>query len=163
MSFLELLNPVIFWQVLKKVLINARNRNYYVKQMRLLDESGTLKQIGMRLDMRSRAYYILNLEPETLMMGAEVLELERSRVMESINARKSTFEKAGLYELIEIDTTRIKNDDYYAYLIQVKYRKSASIWNLLHVITWSIGFAALLYYIVSRLPQIVEFGKSLIS
>lgn len=150
MKILDFLNPFIFWQNLKKVFISVKNWNFYAKQMRLLSENGTLKQLGMRLDLRNRAYYILNLEPETLMMGAEVLELERSRVMESINIRKGAFEKAELIELIEIKTTRIKTTDYYAYLIQVKYRPSASLTDWAYSTTWlSVISVAAVYVITS--------------
>ena len=150
MKILDFLNPFIFWQNLKKVFISVKNWNFYAKQMRLLAENGTLKQLGMRLDLRNRAYYILNLEPETLMMGAEVLELERSRVMESINIRKGAFEKAELIELIEIKTTRIKTTDYYAYLIQVKYRPSASLTDWAYSTTWlSVISVAAVYVITS--------------
>jgi hypothetical protein len=158
-TLVEFLNPIFLWGVIKKIAINLRNRSYYVKQMRMLNDNGTLKQMGMRLDLRSRAYYVLNLEPETLMMGQDVLDLERSRVMESINIRKVSFEKADLIELIEIETTRIKNEDYYAYLIQVKYRPSASIWNWIHVVSWIslacfVILAAVRYY-----PQIHSLIK----
>jgi hypothetical protein len=163
MNLIEFLSPIVFWQVFKKVLVNLKNRSYYVKQMKTLDENGTLKQLGMRLDMRSRAYYILNLEPETLMMGQEVLDLEKSRVMESINVRKPAFMKANLFEMIEIETSRIKNEDYYAYLIQIKYRPSATIWNWVHIISWTASITILAYYILSQQSKIVEFVKDLLA
>ena len=156
-ALLEFLNPVFFWKVLKRVLINAKNRRYYVKQMALLERNGTLKQIGMRLDMRSRAYYILNLEPETLMMGSDVLELERSRVVESVNLRKPTFEKADLIELIEIETSRIKDEDYYAYLIQVKYRPSSTAWDLIHAIGWAALAATLIIFLIGNWLEMWAF------
>jgi hypothetical protein len=148
MTVFEFLSPIIFWAKLKKIVISVKNWNFYVKTMRVLNENGTLKQMGMRLDLRSRAYYILNLEPETLMMGTEVLDLERSRVLESINLREPTFQNAGLIELIEVKTDRIKTDDYYAYLIQVKYRPAANRWEWFHVVSWlSIAFAICAYSI----------------
>lgn len=162
MKILEFLNPIIFWQNLKKIFISVKNWNFYAKQMRVLNENGTLKQLGMRLDMRNRAYYILNLEPETLMMGSEVLELERSRVLESINLRKTSFQNAGLTELIEVQTERIKTEDYYAYLIQVKYRPIAKIWDWVYCTTWLILAASAVSYSISRYPAIVGFVKSIL-
>ena len=161
-SLLEFLNPIIFWKVLRRVVINAQNRRYYVKQMKTLERNGTLKQIGMRLDMRSRAYYILNLEPETLMMGSDVLDLERSRVLESINLRKATFEKLDLIELIEIETSRIKDEDYYAYLIQVKYRPSSTFWDLAHVIGWIATFATLFFGVASNWAELLSIPNKYI-
>jgi len=115
--------------------------------MRLYNE-GYLKQNGMRIDKRYRAYYVLNLEPETLMMGDEVLELERSRVYESLGAKKPIFVKADLGELIEAKTNRIKNQDHYAYLIQIKYRPIANFWEVIYLVFWLLGFAALLWLAV---------------
>lgn len=161
-GLIDFLNPLLFWKVLKKVLINIKNRRYYVQQMQKLAEDGTLKQMGMRLDLRSRAYYILNLEPETLMMGSEVLDLERSRVLESINLRKAVFEKADLVELIEVETQRIKNEDYYAYLIQVKYRPSSTYWNLAHAISWITLFAMGAISIISHRDVIWGQAKQII-
>lgn len=162
MGIIDFLNPLLFWKILKKVLINAKNRRYYVKQMQKLEEDGILKQMGMRLDLRRRAYYILNLEPETLMMGSEVLDLERSRVLESVNLRKPTFEKADLLELIEIKTQRIKTEDYYAYLIQIKYRPSSTVWNLVHVISWISLLTICSIWLINQRSLILEQSKRLI-
>ena len=82
------------------------------------------------------------------MMGIETLELEKSRVLESISLKKSTFETAGLAELIEAQTDRIKTEEYYAYLIQIKYRKIANWLDSVYVITWASIASFLIYWIV---------------
>ena len=148
MGLLNLLNPKTFYETFLQIVKNISNRNFYRKTMKTLEKNGSLKQLGMRLDMRGRAYYVLNLEPETLMMGMETLELEKSRVLESISLKKSTFEKAGLAELIEAQTDRIKTEEYYAYLIQIKYRKIANWLDLVYVITWAAIASFLIYWIV---------------
>jgi hypothetical protein len=160
MTIFEFLSPIDFWGSLKRAVINVKNWDFYVRRMRQLKQDGSLAQLGMRLDMRSRAYYILNLEPETLMMGSEVLELEKSRVLESINARKGLFEKAELFELIEIKTERIKTQDHYGYLIQIKYLPSSTSWDWFHAISWiAISTTALSYSISYRQP-IFDFIKA---
>ena len=118
--------------------------------MRELDAAGSLAQFGMRLDMRNRAYYIINLEPETLLMGSEVLELEKSRVFESINLRKPLFATVDLSEIIEVKTERIKTEDHYAYLVQIKYRPLAKIQDHVYFFTW-IGLAGLAVYHLTKL------------
>jgi hypothetical protein len=148
MGLLNLLNPKTFYETFLQIVKNISNRNFYRKTMKTLEKNGSLKQLGMRLDMRGRAYYVLNLEPETLMMGMETLELEKSRVLESISLKKSTFETAGLAELIEAQTDRIKTEEYYAYLIQIKYRKIANWLDLVYVITWAAIASFLIYWIV---------------
>ena len=148
MGLLNLLNPKTFYETFLQIVKNISNRNFYRKTMKTLEKNGSLKQLGMRLDMRGRAYYVLNLEPETLMMGVETLELEKSRVLESISLKKSTFETAGLAELIEAQTDRIKTEEYYAYLIQIKYRKIANWLDSVYVITWASIASFLIYWIV---------------
>lgn len=148
MTLLESIKPKTFYKTLIRVFRNFSNRNFYNKQMNRLLADGSLKQQGMRLDRRNRAYYVLNLEPETLMMGEEVLELERSRVYESIARKKPLFEKAELGELIEAKTERIKTSDYYAYLIQIKYRPIATIGSVIYLIIWLLVACAILYWLV---------------
>lgn len=156
MTLLEFLHPGIFWKNLKKVTRDIQNRHFYGRKMRELEENGTLKQFGMRLDMRSRAYYVLNLEPETLMMGAESLELEKSRVLESINVRKGIFETAELTELIEAKTERIKNAEYYAYLIQIKYRPISNLGHVSHVLGWMICSSFAMTYAIKAIYHKAE-------
>ena len=161
MTVFEFLNPFSLWRIVRKILVNVKNWNFYVKQMRVLNDNGTLKQMGMRLDMRARAYYVLNLEPETLMMGAEVLDLERSRVMESINSRKGAFEKAELIELIEIKTNRIKTADYYAYLVQVKYRPSATLTDWAYSTAWSTLVGSISLYFFANWNTLAGLTKNI--
>lgn len=161
MTIFEFLSPADFWRSLKRTVVNIRNWDFYVKRMRRLNQDGSLTQLGMRLDMRSRAYYVLNLEPETLMMGSDVLDLEKSRVLESINLRKGIFEKAELFELIEIKTERIKTKDHYGYLIQVKYLPSSTVWDFAHAISWILTFMTGLIYGISNRYQILDFIKTI--
>lgn len=148
MTLREIISPLTFYGTLKKVIRNFVNWRFYNKTMKRFLKDGSLKQNGMRLDRRNRAYYALNLEPETLMMGDEVLELERSRVFESLGRKKPLFEKADLGELIEAKTERIKDDNYYAYLIQIKYRPTANIWNIIYVVFWLFMASMLAYFLV---------------
>lgn len=148
MTLLDSIKPSTFYKTLLTVFRNYRNWRFYKKTMKRLYIDGYLKQNGMRLDKRHRAYYVLNLEPETLMMGTEVLELERSRVFESLSIKKQLFEKAEVGELIEAKTERIKSDDYYAYLIQIKYRPISSIWSIIYLILWLACAAILMWFAI---------------
>lgn len=161
MEILNLLNPITFYETLVRCVRNIVNHRFYKSQVKKLKNDGSLKQLSMRLDMRSRAYYILNLEPETLMAGAEALELERSRVFESLSLRKPIFEKAELGELIEAKTERIKTEDYYAYLIQIKYRPSAKFRDYFYALTWLTAAAFLIYWITQGALHYREIGEAI--
>lgn len=153
MKLKDAFHPKMFRDTLIMVSRNIINWRFYKEQMKRLNEDGSLKQNGMRLDKRSRAYYVLNLEPEILMMGEETIDLEKSRVYESLSKKKLLFEKAGLGEIIEGKTERIKDDNYYAYLIQVKYRSIATVWNVIYVILWLVALSVAAYFIVKGLIQ----------
>jgi hypothetical protein len=147
MKILELLKPTTFYETLVKLYRNFSNISFYNKTMQSLLKNGLIKQNGMRLDKRNRAYYVLNLEPEILMLDQEAIELEKSRVFESLLVKKALFENNGLSELIEAQTERIKTDDYYAYLIKIQYRPMASFANLFYVICWSALASTVVYYL----------------
>ena len=112
-----------------------------------INKSGILKQTGLRLDRRARAYYVLNIEPELLMMGQDTLDLEKSRVFESLAKKKELFETHNLTELIEAKTDRIKTSEYYAYLIQIKYRPMATVSNHVYVLSWLTCLTFIAYWI----------------
>lgn len=150
MTPLQFLSPVTAWRTALRIIRNERNHRFYNNKMREMEINGSLAQFGMRLDMRNRAYYVINLEPETLLMGSEVLELEKSRVLESINIRKPMFTSADLSEIIEVKTDRIKTEEHYAYLVQIKYRPLAKIQDYLYLLTWA-GLASLGLYCLARL------------
>lgn len=154
MTLLEFLNPVNFWTTLRLAVRSAANHRFYNQKMRELDRNGSLKQFGMRLDMRSRAYYVINLEPETLLMGSEVLELEKSRVFESINLRKPMLENAGLGEIIEAKTERIKTNDHYGYLVQIKYRPIATVGDHLYLSSWFVLLGITAVYLPGVISKI---------
>ena len=156
MTLYDFLSPKRFWKTLRSVSNNVENWNYYRQTMQSLRDTGTLSQAGMRLDMRNRAYYIINLEPETLMLGSDVLELERSRVLESIAVRKPIFENVNLGEIIEARTERIKTGEYYAYLIQIKYRPTVSIGNWVYLIMWLATYSSLALFGFSNMEYLVN-------
>lgn len=165
MNILEYIKPSTVHATIKKIIRNQRNLIFYRKTMKELAKSGIVQQYGLRLDLsefqinkrlfnflkkpKYLAYYILNLEPEILLMGDESIELEKSRVFESLMVKKAMFENAGLGELIEAKTERIKTDDYYAYLIQIMYKPLTSKKDLLYCISWFASVLLLIYIIIT--------------
>ena len=145
----DFINPVTFYETLVIIVKNLKNFIFYRTKMASINKTNVLKQAGLRLDLRSRAYYVLNIEPELLMMGQDTLELEKSRVFESLTKKKELFENHNLTELIEAKTDRIKTSDYYAYLIQIKYRPMATFSNHIYVLSWltCLGFIAYWIYL----------------
>ena len=143
----DFINPFTFYETVVIIIKNLKNFIFYRTKMSDINKSGVLKQTGLRLDRRARAYYVLNIEPELLMMGQDTLELEKSRVFESLAKKKELFETHNLTELIEAKTDRIKTSEYYAYLIQIKYRPMASVSNHVYVLSWLTCLTFIAYWI----------------
>ena len=143
----DFINPVTFYETAVIIVKNLKNFIFYRTKMSDINKSGVLKQTGLRLDRRARAYYVLNIEPELLMMGQDTLELEKSRVFESLAKKKELFETHNLTELIEAKTDRIKTSEYYAYLIQIKYRPMATVSNHVYVLSWLTCLTFIAYWI----------------
>ena len=143
----DFINPFTFYETIVVIIKNLKNFIFYRTKMSDINKSGVLKQTGLRLDRRARAYYVLNIEPELLMMGQDTLELEKSRVFESLSKKKELFETHNLTELIEAKTDRIKTSEYYAYLIQIKYRPMATVSNHVYVLSWLTCLTFIAYWI----------------
>ena len=143
----DFINPFTFYETAVIIIKNLKNFIFYRTKMSDINKSGILKQTGLRLDRRARAYYVLNIEPELLMMGQDTLELEKSRVFESLAKKKELFETHNLTELIEAKTDRIKTSEYYAYLIQIKYRPMATVSNHVYVLSWLTCLTFIAYWI----------------
>jgi hypothetical protein len=143
----DFINPFTFYETVVIIIKNLKNFIFYRTKMSAINKSGVLKQTGLRLDRRARAYYVLNIEPELLMMGQDTLDLEKSRVFESLAKKKELFETHNLTELIEAKTDRIKTSEYYAYLIQIKYRPMATVSNHVYVLSWLTCLTFIAYWI----------------
>ena len=143
----DFINPFTFYETVVIIIKNLKNFIFYRTKMSAINKTGVLKQTGLRLDRRARAYYVLNIEPELLMMGQDTLELEKSRVFESLAKKKELFETHNLTELIEAKTDRIKTSEYYAYLIQIKYRPMATVSNHIYVLSWLTCLTFIAYWI----------------
>ena len=143
----DFINPFTFYETIVVIIKNLKNFIFYRTKMSAINKTGVLKQTGLRLDRRARAYYVLNIEPELLMMGQDTLELEKSRVFESLAKKKELFETHNLTELIEAKTDRIKTSEYYAYLIQIKYRPMATVSNHVYVLSWLTCLTFIAYWI----------------
>ena len=140
---LDFLNPVSFWKNTVSCYRDVVNYSFYRGIVKKLDQEGLLKEKGMRTDWLKRVYFVINLQPETLLAGQDIDLLERSRVTEAIAERNQVFMKDGLLEIIQADYQRIKTTDYYAYLIWVKYRWTSSIATWLKSLIWLTGVITL--------------------
>jgi hypothetical protein len=159
MGLITYLHPREVWDSATLLWKDLTNQIFFRKQVDKIKAQGFLEQNKMRTDWLKRMYYVLNLEPETLMVGQDSAELERSRVYESVGKFQGVLADHNLYEITQVSTTRIKTSDYYAYLVVLKCRHLSTWRNFFHVISWSAIALYLVHLTVlgaHNLPQIVH-------
>jgi hypothetical protein len=149
MRLLRILSPITVFNKAVSCVKDVINYRFYRKKIKELGIRGELAEKNMRYDWLRRVYFVINLLPETLLAGNDTELLERSRVTEAIAERNQVFMKDGLLELVVADYRRIKSEEYYAYLIWVKYRPVSTISDWIHVILWlsSLGIAVVNYQV----------------
>jgi len=136
MGLLSFLNPETAYQNVRDIVKDIGNYAFYRKQISVIDKSGILSRNKMRTDWLKRVYYVVNLEPETL-MASDSAELEKSRVFESVSKIQTTLMDHNLFEIVEVSTKRIKTQDYYAYLVWVKYRKTTNWKSWINLVAYA--------------------------
>jgi hypothetical protein len=159
LSLLDFLNPISFWKNISLCYRDVTNYLFYRKTIAILAKEGLLQEKGMRTDWLKRVYFVINLLPETLLAGSDVELLERSRVTEAIAERNQIFTKNGILEIIEADYRRIKNEDYYGYVIWVKYRVISTLGDWIKSIVW----LGLLITVVANYQMFIDFSSYMYS
>jgi hypothetical protein len=138
MGILNFLNPVHAVTAAKSIVKDINNYFFYRKQISAIESKGFFRELKARTDKLKRVYYVLNLEPETLLATGDLLDLEKSRVFDSVSKIQGKFIDHNLVEIVDNSSTRIKTDDYYAYLILIKYDSQFKFSQLIKVIAWLI-------------------------
>jgi hypothetical protein len=166
MKLLNFINPVIAFNSAKDIIKDLNNYVFYRKQIKKMETQNFFKDLNARTDLLRRVYYVLNLEPETLLATGDLADLEKSRVFESVSKIQGRFADHNLVEIINVSSTRIKTDEYYAFLILIKYDSKFKFSNLLRV----LGFALIAYfgityisYLVNNISQIQESALQIIN
>jgi hypothetical protein len=93
--------------------------------------------VGGRVDWLRRVYYVINLEPETLLATGDLIDLEKSRVYESISKIQGRFADYNLVEIVDVTSKRIKDPDFYAYVVLIKYDNSSTVKDFIRVAVFS--------------------------
>ena len=122
------------------------NYLFFRKKVKTLEKTEWFSKNKMRTNWFKSIYYVLNLQPENLMPGQDSLELEKIMVYESVGQLQNTLVSNNIFEIIQIDTERIKTSEYYAYLIVLKYRRLSNWRNFTKVIVVISSILYLLYY-----------------
>jgi hypothetical protein len=162
MSIISFLQPQKVIDSVKSLSKDVSNYLFYRDKIKLLESEGIFRDLNMRVDWIKRVYYVINLEPETMLATGDIRDLEKSRVFESVSRYQGSFVSLNLTEIVDVRTRRIKTADYYAYLVWIRYR-IISTWGDLYNV---IGASVLAYYLVRLLNYIyinVDVIQSLVT
>ena len=98
-----------------------RNRKRYSKILDILNEEGKLKEIGLKKE-GDNLYVGINLNPELMIYNDDTQEsAELKLISGKLKIYTDFLQKEGVLDSVVADYDRIKTDDYYGYVVQIKF------------------------------------------
>lgn len=159
MGLLNMFNPVLAIKSAKTIIKDISNYLFYRKQIKSMNDQKLFDVVGGRVDYLRRVYYVINLEPETLLATGDLIDLEKSRVYESVSKIQGRFADHNLVEIVDVSSRRIKDTEYYAYLVTIRYDSQFVIRDILRVIILgAMSYFAVKYgiYVASNFDLVVS-------
>lgn len=159
MGLLNMFNPILAIKSAKTLFKDLSNYRFYRKQIKRMNEQRLFDIVGGRVDYLRRVYYVINLEPETLLATGDLIDLEKSRVYESVSKIQGRFADHNLVEIVKVSSTRIKDSDYYAYLVTISYDIKSTLKDFIRVVLVGIlSYFAIDYsiYVATNLDSVVS-------
>jgi len=155
---LTYLNPIAqvkeIYFIIKEILL-------FVSYANTIDNMETsLKKKGIVKATKFTLVKGINLKAETLMYGGKGEELERfeiSFIGKEMSKYNDMFMEAGILELIKTKANRIKNEDFYGYLVNISFNfKYITLYSILSVVLYltmlTVIFVNIPYaYIISNI------------
>lgn len=163
MGLISFLNPVNVIKSTGTIIKDFSNYIFYCRQIKKMEKQGLFTEVKGRLDWINRLYYAINLEPETLLATGDIIDLERSRVYESVSKIQGRFADHNLVEIIKVTTKRIKDDTYYAYIVFIKYDMHSKIIDLGRIIAWSFILYFSMHYFTYVINHFAEIQQAIIN
>lgn len=155
---LAYLNPI--YQI-KTIILTIKEIYLFISYVKTINSmENTFKSNGIMKDSKYTLVKGINLKAETLMYGGVGEELERfeiSFVGKEMSKYNDIFLENRILELIKTKANRIKNEDFYGYLVSIsfnyKYFTLYSILSsILYVILMVLLFLNIPYgYIISNI------------
>ena len=119
---LTYLNPI--YQI-KTIFLTIKEIYLFISYVKTINAMGqTFKSKGIMKDSKYTLVKGINLKAETLMYGGVGEELERfeiSFIGKEMSKYNEIFLENGILELIKTKANRIKNDDFYGYLVSISF------------------------------------------
>jgi hypothetical protein len=158
---LKYISPINYIKTIINVIKDYRR---FLKYSKIIDEIVNNKElVNLKYEKGPFSSIIIgiDLKPELLIYGPEneVKDLEIGHVKNILRVNNSVFAKYGILNLIKIKYDRIKNSDYYGYLVKLSYKFSDINLNN---ITYIILYTAFISYLLMHKDALVSFITNLI-
>jgi hypothetical protein len=120
----DYLNPALVFKSLKEGLDDLASFSRYRKIIFELEAAGKLTALGLYHDDDGNLYLGVNLNPELLLYSdsdtsQETVELKL--IGEKMNKYNDFLTKEGILDAVTVDYDRVKDGEYYGYVLQIKY------------------------------------------
>jgi hypothetical protein len=151
---LNKINPVWVIKSLNRNLNELKKHKTYKKIIYDLNSAGKLEEIGFKVDPDANLYLGINLNPELLLYSDTSQEsVELKMISEKMLKYNDFLTKEGILDVITVDYDRIHNDDFYGYVLQIKFdsknfNKKEMIWAVSYLSSLTLGLAASILGIV---------------
>jgi hypothetical protein len=137
---LDKLNPVKIYKSLSDNIEDILNYFKYKKIIFELNKEGKLEKVGLNLDSSANLYIGIDLNPELLLYSETSQEsVELKLISEKLKKYTDFLTKEGILDSIKMDYDRVKNDEYYGYILQISYDfKKFKKYSLIYDISYFI-------------------------
>ena len=132
------LNPLVMFSTLISIIRELIDYRIYAKVIERMEKEGLLADNGFE---RGPLYSIIrgvNLRPETLLYGEEDQEkFELGFVAGEMKKYNELLAKEGILNLVTTKTKRVKNENYYGYVVSILYNfKKLKLRSILYCVIY---------------------------
>lgn len=151
---LKKFNPIWAISALRKNIKEYSKYKVYKKIIYDLNDSGKLEEIGFRVDDDANLYLGINLNPELLLYSDTSQEsVELKMVSEKMLKYNDFLTKEGILDVITVDYDRVKSEDFYGYVLQIKFdfknfNRNEVVWSVSYLSTLTLGVISLLVWLI---------------
>ena len=151
---LQKINPVWVIKSIRRNLAEIKKHKTYRKIIYDLNELGKLEEIGFRVDENANLYLGINLNPELLLYSDTSQEsVELKMISEKMLKYNDFLTKEGILDVITVDYDRVKNDEFYGYVLQIKFddrnfKRGELIWGISYLSALTLGLITSMLIII---------------
>jgi hypothetical protein len=149
------------WNILSRFILIVKELYFFFSYLKTIKQiNPELEEMGIVKASRYSLVKAVNLKVETLLLAnsiesdmnkdetEELQKLELSFVSREISKYNDIFITHGIIELIKTKAERVKNKDYYGYMVEIHYNwNNATLYQFLRII-FQISIWTLLLYLI---------------